>query len=41
MLRADKLDRTAVRARAAARFSIERTAGRYLELYADVAEGRW
>jgi glycosyltransferase involved in cell wall biosynthesis len=41
VLRADKLDRAAVRARAAARFSIERTAGRYLELYAEVAEGRW
>jgi glycosyltransferase involved in cell wall biosynthesis len=41
VLRADKLDRPAVRARAAERFSIERTARRYLELYADIADGRW
>jgi glycosyltransferase involved in cell wall biosynthesis len=41
VLRADKLDRAAVRARAAERFSIDRTAARYVELYADMAEGRW
>jgi glycosyltransferase involved in cell wall biosynthesis len=41
VLRAEKLDRTAVRARAAERFSIERTARRYLELYTEIAEDRW
>jgi len=30
-----------VRARAVERFSIERTARRYLELYTDIVEGRW
>ena len=41
VLRAEKLDRAAVRARAAERFSIERTARRYVELYAEIVEGRW
>ncbi|MCU1448282.1 MAG: glycosyl transferase [Acidimicrobiales bacterium] len=41
VLRADKLDRAAVRARAEERFSIDRTAARYLELYAEIAEGHW
>ena len=41
VLRAEKLDRAAVRARAAERFSIERTAARYVELYGEIAEGRW
>jgi hypothetical protein len=30
-----------VRAVAEERFSIDRTAARYLELYGDIAEGRW
>jgi glycosyltransferase involved in cell wall biosynthesis len=41
VLRADKLDRAAVRARAVERFSIERTARRYVELYGEIAEGGW
>ena len=41
VLRAEKLDRAAVRARAADRFSIERTARRYFGLYTEIAEGRW
>ena len=41
VLRADKLDRAAVRSCAAERFSIERTARRYLELYTEIVEGRW
>jgi glycosyltransferase involved in cell wall biosynthesis len=41
VLRAGKLDRAAVRAVAEERFSIDRTAARYLELYGDIAEGRW
>jgi glycosyltransferase involved in cell wall biosynthesis len=30
-----------VRARAVERFSIERTARRYVELYGEIAEGGW
>ena len=41
VLCADKLDRAAVRARAADRFSIERTARRYIDLYGEIAEDRW
>ena len=41
VLRAEKLDRGAVRARAEERFSLERAAARYVELYAEIAEGRW
>jgi glycosyltransferase involved in cell wall biosynthesis len=41
VLQAEKLDRVAVRARAAGRFSIDRTAARYVDLYREIAEGRW
>lgn len=41
VLRAEKLDRVAVRARAAERFSLDRAATRYVELYGEIAEGRW
>lgn len=41
VLRAEKLDRVAVRARAAERFAIDRTAASYVGLYGEIAEGRW
>ena len=41
VLKADKLDRATVRDRAEERFSIARAAASYLDLYREIAQGRW